>query len=112
MALDDWDAQQSICPHCNRPREDCSDPDRAFYPQRSICYATRERVAAQERYAALHEAGSGRIYHDGLERNWSETWTTATPYKYDAGVSVWVADVDLNPDDHFLSRGSAEDGDD
>lgn len=94
-----WEIKQATCPKCQRPRELCTDPDSTWYPQRSICYATREREAAEAKYAALHEK---RPYHDGTYESWAEKRTDDHPYHYSDGVTIWVAEQDVNPDDKFL----------
>jgi len=100
----DWQVAQQECGHCGQPRSECSDPEKLWYPQRTICYPTRERAAANALYAQLHEDAQ---YHDGNHKHWSATRTRATPYRYDEGVSIWVAPEDLAPDDDFLGSPSA-----
>lgn len=63
-----------------------------------------ELAAAQAKYAEIHEA---KPFHDGSFELWSEKRTKSHPYRYDEGVTVWVAETDLNPHDHFL--GGAKD---
>lgn len=82
----------------------CSDPERVWYPQRSICYAEAEARAADRKYTAMHQE---RPYHDGKFANWSERATPFTPYHYDDGVNIYVAPFDINPDDNFLNSGEA-----
>lgn len=81
----------------------CSDPTVLWYPQRSVCYATREKEAALAKYHALHDAESGHVWHNGDETSWSKVRDDDHPYHYMHGVSVWVARRDVNPDDHFLT---------
>ncbi len=57
-------------------------------------------LGAQRVYADLHEK---EPYHDGSFGHWSETASEATPYRYDDGVSIYVAPFDLNPDENFLT---------
>ena len=93
------DLERTRC-SCGHPVEVCSDPDRDWFPQRNICYATRERAAAAALWAQMH---AERPYHDGTESLFSEKRTRATPYRYDEGVTLFVSEVDLNPDDQFLT---------
>lgn len=88
------------CSQCGGDRADCSDPEKMWYPQRAICHLTRERMAAERRYAELHK---DRPYHDGTERSWAKEASRTHPYHFNDGVHVWVAVEDVNPDDQFLS---------
>lgn len=56
----------------------------------------------------LHEA---LPYHDGQYRNWGKERTASTPYRYDDGVTIWVANYDVDPDDKFLTPEEVDDGD-
>lgn len=78
----------------------CSDPDRTWFPQRSICHVTMEQAAAQARYSDKHE---GKPYHNGKFTSWSEKRGADHPYEANEGVTIWVHDVDLSPEDRFLS---------
>lgn len=84
---------------CGHPREVCSDPKRDWYPQRYVCHVAMETAAANRRYDALHEK---QPFHDGTFSRWSEKATAATPYHFHDGVTVYVAETDLNPNDDFL----------
>jgi hypothetical protein len=61
-----------------------------------------EELAARRRYDMLHER---EPYHDGTFENWSKDASAEFPYRYDDGVRIWVAPVDLTPDDDFLDQG-------
>lgn len=63
-----------------------------------------EVQAANRRYDELHE---DRPYHDGSFTRWAKEPSRQTPYHYRDGVSVWVAPVDLSPDDNFLTDAKA-----
>lgn len=63
-----------------------------------------ESQAANALYAELHKA---KPYHDGTFENWSADRTAAHPYKYDEGVTIWIAETDLAPHDHFLGGAHA-----
>lgn len=88
----------------------CGDPKRLWYPQRSTCYATREKEAALAKYQALHAEATVRVWHNGDETSWSKERDDSHPYRYDMGVTVWVAERDVNPDDDFLSQSDPLDG--
>lgn len=55
----------------------------------------------------LHEK---RPYHDGSFPDdlgqWSEKPSLARPFHYTDGVTIWMAPVDLSPDDDFLGQRS------
>ena len=63
-----------------------------------------ERSAAQAKYAEMHEA---LPFHDGTFKSWSKERTASHPYHHSDGVTIWVAESDLTPHDHFL--GGAKD---
>lgn len=65
-----------------------------------------EQEAAERKYAALHEA---RPWHDGRFQNWTTERTAGTPYHFSDGVTISVADVDLNPTDYFLGGEPEQD---
>ena len=94
------EAEANRC-KCGNDRTACSNPEHDWFPQRTVCYAEMEAQAANRRYDELHEAAP---FHDGTFSNWSQRATATTPYHYRDGVSVWVAPVDLSPDDDFLTR--------
>lgn len=88
---------------CGHKRSVCSDPNVLFYPQRTTCYATREKEAALAKWQALH---ANAPWHNGTESSWSKVQDEGHPYRYDMGVTLWVATRDVNPDDQFLSLES------
>lgn len=89
---------------CGHALSVCSDKDREWFPQRTICYPTMETEAAASKWAALHEQ---HPYHDGTFKSWAKDRSDSHPYHFQAGVTVWVAETDLNPHDHFLGGRSA-----
>lgn len=99
MWIAKWHRDQEKCPRCGNPRSACKDPDRLWYPQRSICYASREQAAAQRRWELLH---TDRPFHDGTYRDWAEKPSRSHPYHRDDGVTIWAATEDIAPDDDFL----------
>lgn len=79
-----------------------------FYPQRQVCHADMERAAAVWLYEHLHEDAP---YHDGTFTSWAKKRSLSHPYRFDDGVTLWVADTDINPDDQFLTREAVFGGD-
>jgi hypothetical protein len=79
---------------------ECSDPQRIWYPQRSICFVSMENAAANARYDDKHR---DKPYHDGQFKSWAKDRSPHHPYHARDGVTVWVHDEDLNPDDAFLT---------
>jgi hypothetical protein len=96
--------EQTTCPDCAQPLSECSDPDREWFPQRRICYATMEREAAVARYGALHE---DRPFHDGTFTKWSEERSSRYPYHSGDGVTIYATGKDAAPWDEFTSVESA-----
>jgi len=68
-----------------------------------------ELAAADRIYRKLHEA---LPFHDGTFTDWVKDPDSEHPYHFMDGVRLYVAETDLNPDDHFLSPQRAEDPDD
>jgi hypothetical protein len=101
-----FDREQGKCPHCGNQREDCSDPDKAWFPQLTVCYATRERQAAHRRFEALH---SKLPFHDGDWGGWAKDQSVDAPYHFMEGSTVWVAATDLGLGGDFLGQGSDDD---
>lgn len=87
-----WVYEKSLCPHCGNLRAVCSDPGgedgRGFYPQRTICYASRAQTAAQRAFAARHDKAAEPSKVTG--------WLTPSD-----GWTVWASTEDLTPDDDF-----------
>lgn len=63
-----------------------------------------ETEAAKRLYSLLHE---DKPFHDGTFTSWSDKPSKAHPYHHGDGVTVWVAPVDLTPDDKFLTDANA-----
>jgi hypothetical protein len=95
-----WQVDKTECQHCGNPREECSDTERVWYPQQTICYATMERAAARARYERLHQ---DEPWHDGRFKNWSPKPSVDTPYHYMHGVTIWVTRQDLGLGGDFLA---------
>lgn len=109
MLLDDWELRRGKHDACGHQYGECSDPERTFYPQRFVCYATMEKQAALARYAELHQ---DLPYHDGTFSHWAKERSSLTPYRFDDGVNIGVALVDYQPDDDFLTPGGGSIGTD
>jgi hypothetical protein len=85
---------------CGLSREVCADPERTFYPQRIVCYATMEQQAAEALYERLHH---DRPWHDGTFEDWAAEPSTSHPYHISHGVTIVATERDFAPDDDFLS---------
>lgn len=59
-----------------------------------------EAAAANAKWGRLHEE---RPYHDGTFTRWVEKPSNSHPYFKDWGVTTGVTDVDLRPNDRFLT---------
>lgn len=94
--------RDEACPECHGDLAECGDLERDWFPQRHICLRTAARKMAQRKYEALHKE---LPYHDGTFAQWSKEPTDATPFHFSDGVTVYVADSDINPDDDFLTKG-------
>ncbi len=92
------------CSHCGSDPEECSDPKRAWYPQRTVCYATMASRAANEKYDEIHKDAP---FHDGQFLRFEDKRSTTAPFHVREGVTIWAAPMDLSPDDKFLSGSSA-----
>jgi hypothetical protein len=101
-----FDREQSKCPHCGNQREDCADPDKTWYPQLTVCYATRERMAAHARFEQLHQE---KPYHDGAWGGWAKNPSEDAPYHFLQGATVWVAQADFGQGGDFLRQKSDDD---
>jgi hypothetical protein len=62
-------------------------------------------ASAEAKYEELHKV---LAFHDGTFTNWSADRSSQTPFHYRDGVSLWVANIDLTPDDEFLSGRLAD----
>jgi hypothetical protein len=74
-----------ICPSCGNLTSVCSDPEVAWYPQQSVCYAT---AAREQTSRALYDAHG------------TPDPTSQEPHFMD-GKTVYVSVHDLTPDDSF-----------
>lgn len=89
-----------MCATCGMPSSECADPERDWYPQLSVCYRTREQLAALWRFGALHEK---QPFHNGTFESWSEERSPTHPYRYDDGVTIWAAPIDYELGGDFLN---------
>lgn len=60
-----------------------------------------EAAAANDLYDELHQA---LPWHDGTFNDWQAKRSESAPYHYRAGVTVWVAAVDLDPEGTYFQR--------
>lgn len=77
-------AEDELVCSCGNLRSVCSDPEVDWYAQKSVCYAS---------------AGEA-VTHRLLDEKYGRERTTK-PHSLD-GVTVWVSDQDLTPDDPFF----------
>lgn len=97
---DSWYAlaeyEDATCPQCGNLRSVCSNPDgesgQGFYPQRSTCYVTVARDAADRRWRERHKDAEP-----------DEAGVLPTD-----GTYVWASPLDLSPDDDFLGPLKAD----
>lgn len=85
---------------CGRQASECHNPETIWYPQRTICYATRDQIAAQAKHADVHD--EQHQFHDGTETVWAAERSDSTPFHFEAGVTIYVTSVDHDPDGQFL----------
>lgn len=52
-------------------------------------------------YARMHEA---KPFHDGTGAIWAESPSWITPFHFQDGVRIYLAETDENPDDDFLNQ--------
>lgn len=92
--------REQLTHSCGHPREVCSDPEREWYPQMTVCYPTMVTEAMQAKYARLHEK---RPWHNGSFTDWAEEPSVEHPYHYTHGTTIWVSEQDLAVGGEFLS---------
>jgi hypothetical protein len=83
---------------------ECGDRDRQWFPQRRVCLPELERAVAERLYEQLHKE---QPFHDGTFSRWSKEPSAETPAHFLDGVSIWVAERDLNPGDLFTTEETA-----
>lgn len=55
--------------------------------------------AAVRIYENLHK---DKPWHDGSFQIWSDQFSRLTPFHFSDGVTIWLSETDLAPDDKFL----------
>ena len=85
LAFTDIAEDEAVCPRCGNLRAECSDPERAWYPQRDTCYATGARELVERR----------------LQKRYEKKPPGPAPHPLD-GMTVWTSLHDLTPDDDFV----------
>jgi hypothetical protein len=93
--------ERRVCKECGNDSEDCGDPDKHWFPQLTVCYATMEASAANWRWDQLH----GEKFHDGTHKKWRDERSDEFPYGHRDGVSIFVAPEDHGLGGDFLSSG-------
>lgn len=58
-----------------------------------------QQKGAQRLYEILHK---DEPYHDGTFEAWAKDPSPDFPFHFADGVTIWMAEVDVNPDDKFL----------
>ncbi len=79
-------AEKLICPKCGNLREICSDPTRAWYPQKSTCYAKAVEQAAERTWRAKLDGKKVEL-----------------DLRPGDGTHLWASEADLTPEDDFLA---------
>lgn len=74
-----------VCQSCGRLRSVCSDPSVKNYPQRSMCYVTAAEEVTWRRVRDKHK----------------DNTPGKDPHPLD-GMSIWMSEQDLTPDDRFV----------
>lgn len=92
---------------CGGALGECQDAEKAWYPQRLVCYKTLELISAQRKYAELHKA---LPYHDGSFEEWVAEPSASHPFKYDEAMRIWVSEVDYDPEGTWLSGRQSQQG--
>lgn len=77
-----------VCGSCGNLRAICSDPNVLWYPQRDVCHASAARELTLRRLQKKHEKND-------------RAKALKHPHPLD-GMSVWVSQYDLSPDDLFV----------
>lgn len=99
MQIDEWEREQGTCHHGGHQRADCADSERVWYPQRTVCYHSMVLADAQARYDEQHKTMQ---WHDGSFESWGSERSPEHPFHFKTGVTIWLAESDLTPHDHFL----------
>lgn len=60
---------------------------------------------ANAEYERLHAEAP---FHDGTFREWAKEPSEFTPYRFNDGVTIWVSDQNLTPEDPFLTAPGDE----
>ena len=79
------DEHHLVCPSCGNLRAVCSDPGVAWYPQRTMCYASASLEVVRRKLTKKHEKARPSEALHPLD-----------------GMGVWVSQYDLTPDDSFV----------
>lgn len=104
----EWERVRRNRHRCGNDRDVCSDPEREWFPQLSVCYSEMEQAAAAWRFEQLAERRGE--FHDGSFKRWSKVRSARHPYRYSDGTTVWVSLEDHGEGGDFLSTSRPEQG--
>ena len=82
------------------PFDECPDGKRDWFPQRRVCWPAAELAVAERTFDHLHKDAP---WHDGSFQVWRKEFSPETPWHYKDGTTLYLSEVDENPDDHFLT---------
>ena len=92
------------CPTCGGDPEICGDPQRDWFPNRTVCFKDREQKVAERRYRALY---TDLEWHDGTGQHFVKDFSPTTPFRYDDGVTISVTPTDESPGETWLEKRQA-----
>lgn len=95
---DDEHAPSGVPPHSH---DMCTDAERLWHPQMTVCRPEMETAAAQAAFDRLHEK---RPWHDGTLTDWAEKPSESHPYHFQHGTRIWVTETDLGLGGAFTTR--------
>lgn len=106
---EDWrahvEAERETCKFHHGPVSECDDDERDWFPQMVVCWPSAQLAAAQALYADQHME---RPYHDGSFQSWSKERTRAYPFHYRDGVSMYLAPIEMDPDNQWLGSAGVD----
>lgn len=96
----EWHMSREECSQHGGPLSECSDPDKPWFPQMSVCNAAIEAASAKTLWELKHK---DRPWHNGDFSSWAAEPSVTHSVHRDAGVNIWVAPTDLGVGGDFLS---------
>lgn len=103
-----WQNEREMCKFHGGPMSECPDDEKDWFPQRHVCYVAMQLEAAKRLYELQHEDAP---YHNGSFLRWAKKPSRDFPFHYLDGVTIWMSEVELSPDDDFLSQGPSASAD-